>query len=347
MAVQPLNLPGYAAPQTLDFSSLANLGEVYKKSSQDTARRDALSLANLGQGGDGYAKAIGSLAALGDLDGAAKVAAIQKTVAPESSADIQAFKMAQGQGFQGGILDFMKQKAEAGAARTNVNTVVQSGEKEYDKALNKDLADNFLNFQKGGRNASGAINTLNYMENLTKDPNFYSGAGGDLATKGKQALASMGVTAPDSAKPNELFGALSNKLTLDAAGGSLGAQISNSDVKFLQAINPNLATTPEGNRELIGYHRKVYERQQQTAKMARDYASKNGGRIDAGFDQVLQDYAEKNPLFPKQQGVGSTSANPAQPRGAPQSQAAPRQAPDGNFYVPDPARPGKYLRVDQ
>lgn len=25
----------------------------------------------------------------------------------------------------------------------------------------------------------------------------------------------------------------------------------------------------------------------------------------------------------------------------------PRQAPDGKFYVPDPQRPGKYLRVDQ
>lgn len=340
MAIAPLNLPGYAAPQTLDFSSLANLGQVYKTASQDSARKEALSLANLGQGGQAdYGKAIGNLAAIGDLDGAAKIAAIQKTLAPENSADIQAFKLAQSQGFNGGILDFMKIKAEAGAARTNVNTTVQSGEREYDKALNKDLADNFLNFQKGGRNASGAINTLNYMENLTNDPNFYSGSGGDLATKGKQALASMGVTAPDSAKPNELFGALSNKLTLDAAGGSLGAQISNSDVKFLQAINPNLATTPDGNRELIGYHRKVYQRQQQTAKMARDYASKNGGRIDAGFDQVLQDYAEKNPLFP-QQGGGSTSTNPAQP------QAAPRQGVDGKMYVPDPDRPGKYLRVD-
>lgn len=303
MAVQPLNLPGYAAPQTLDFSSLANLGEVYKKSSQDTARRDALSLANLGQGGQAdYGKAIGSLLSLNDIDGAAKVAAIQKSVAPESTPAIQNYNFAVKNGYQGTPLQFAKELAEAGASKTSVNTTVQSGEKEYDKALNKDLADNFLNYQKGGRNASGAINTLNYMENLTKDPNFYSGSGGDLATKGKQAFASMGVTAPDSAKPNELFGALSNKLTFDAAGGSLGAQISNSDVKFLQAINPNLATTPEGNRELIGYHRKVYERNQQTAKMARDYAKRNGGRIDAGFDQQLADYAEKNPLFPQKQG---------------------------------------------
>lgn len=341
MAIAPLNLPGYAAPQALDFSSLANLGQVYQKSNQDAARKQALSLADLSQGSEGYSKAIGNLTAIGDLDGAAKIAAIQKTLAPENSADIQAFKLAQSQGFNGGILDFMKQKAEAGAARTNVNTTVQSGEKEYDKALNKDLADNFLNFQKGGRTAQGALGTLNYLENLTKSPDFYSGTGGELVTKGKQALASMGVTAPDSAKPNEVFGALSNKLTLDAAGGSLGAQISNSDVKFLQAINPNLAATPEGNREIIGYHRKVYQRQQETAKMAREYAAKHGGRIDAGFDQVLADYAEKNPLFPQVvQGGSSPAKTNAQP------QAAPRQGVDGKMYVPDPDRPGKYLRVD-
>ena len=48
MAVAPLNLPGYAAPQSLDFTSLANLGQVYKQAAADTARRETL--AQLGQG---------------------------------------------------------------------------------------------------------------------------------------------------------------------------------------------------------------------------------------------------------------------------------------------------------
>ena len=48
MAVAPLSLPGYAAPQTLDFSSLANLGQVYKQAQADATRRDTL--AQLGQG---------------------------------------------------------------------------------------------------------------------------------------------------------------------------------------------------------------------------------------------------------------------------------------------------------
>lgn len=48
MAIAPLQLPGYAAPQSLDFSSLANLGQVYKQAAADTARRETL--AQLGQG---------------------------------------------------------------------------------------------------------------------------------------------------------------------------------------------------------------------------------------------------------------------------------------------------------
>lgn len=48
MAVQPLNLPGYATPQSLDFTSLANLGQVYKQANQDATRQ--ATLAQLGQG---------------------------------------------------------------------------------------------------------------------------------------------------------------------------------------------------------------------------------------------------------------------------------------------------------
>jgi hypothetical protein len=45
------------------------------------------------------------------------------------------------------------------------------------------------------------------------------------------------------------------------------------------------------------------------------------------------------------QAMGGASA-PALGQGAGNQAAAPRQAPDGHFYVPDPNRPGKYLRVD-
>lgn len=48
MAIAPLQIPGYAAPQSLDFSPLANLGTQYKQAQQDAVRQQTL--AQLGQG---------------------------------------------------------------------------------------------------------------------------------------------------------------------------------------------------------------------------------------------------------------------------------------------------------
>jgi hypothetical protein len=311
-SIPGLAIPGYTQQRDVDWAPLSDLGKVLGENRLNNQRREAMSLAALGTDGTpDYKKTINSLVGLGDFAGAGQVAAIQKAVAPESSADMQAYSLYTRQGGKLPYLDFKKQLVEAGSTRINNTTNVNNvGEREYDKALNKELADVFLGYQKAGRNAAGAINTLNYMEGLTKSPSFYSGAGGDLVTKGKQALSSMGISAPEAASPNEVFKALSNKLTLDAAGGSLGAQISNSDVAFLQAINPNLVSTPEGNRELIGYHRKVYQRQQEVARMAREYAKTHGGRIDAGFEQVVADYAEKNPLFTRSPNAPKVGSQP-------------------------------------
>lgn len=48
MAIAPLNLPGYATPQSLDFTQLGNLGQVYKTAAADANRQQTL--AQLGQG---------------------------------------------------------------------------------------------------------------------------------------------------------------------------------------------------------------------------------------------------------------------------------------------------------
>ena len=280
----------------IDFSPLASLGTLYKQGKIEDGRRDALSLSNLGEPG-GYQKAISSLAALGDFDGAAKVAAIQKSIAPESSADIQAFKMAQGQGFQGGILDFLKQKAEAGAARTNVNTNIQSGEKEFDKAVGKDYGETFVDINKKARDSVGALGNLTLMEKLVNNPDFYSGTGGQTATTIKKGLVALGIKDADTAAPNELFQKLSQKTVLDAAGGSLGTGFSNADRDFLQGTVANISNTPEGNRQIIAVAKAVENRKQQVAQLARDYAKAHGGRIDAGFDQNLAQWATQNPVF--------------------------------------------------
>jgi hypothetical protein len=58
-----------------------------------------------------------------------------------------------------------------------------------------------------------------------------------------------------------------------------------------------LANTPEGNRKVIGIMQDVEQRKIDVAKLARDYAKANNGRIDAGFDDHLAQWTEANPLF--------------------------------------------------
>ncbi len=278
--------------------------EAKKARVQEQARQEAGQLYSSGNAQGAIAKLLGA----NDYAGAGNIATIQKGLAPETSPDIQAFKMAQGQGFKGSILDFMKQKAEAGAARTSVNTNIQSGEKEFDKAVGKDYGETFVGLNKSARDAPNAINNLNMMEGLTKDPNFYSGTGGELVTRGKQAAVALGIADAGSAAPNELFNKIGKKSVLDAAGGSLGAGFSNADRSFLEGTVANISNTPEGNRQIIGIARRVEQRKQEIAKIARDYARTHGGRIDAGFDQHLADWTEKNPAFPQ---AAAAAAAPA------------------------------------
>lgn len=79
--------------------------------------------------------------------------------------------------------------------------------------------------------------------------------------------------------------------------------------------------------------KKLYEAQE------KDYL-----KLEREFSRL----AQQNEADPKNVIVDMRSdQNPASPVQAPGAQDQSRQAPDGNWYVPDPNRPGKYLRVDK
>jgi hypothetical protein len=124
----------------------------------------------------------------------------------------------------------------------------------------------------------------------------------------------MGISDAKDAQPNELFVKLSNKLVLDASGGSFGTGFSNADRDFIQASTANIANTPEGNRSILQLATKVEQRKQVIAQRARDYAKRNGGRIDGGFDDELSAWAGQNPMFSEKELAAVAGAKP---QGAP------------------------------
>lgn len=201
------------------------------------------------------------------------------------------YEAARKQGYQGTVFDYQKELRQAGALN------LPSNEKSYDQTLGKANAEYFVETQKGGRDAQGQLTTLKRMQSLLNDPNFYSGWNGGRATAFKKMAVSLGIKDAETAAPNELFDKLSKQAVLDKAGGSFGTGFSNGDRDYIDATTANIENTPEGNRRIIDMGLKIAERKVEISRMAREYAKKNGGRLDSGFDDELQAYAEKNPLF--------------------------------------------------
>jgi hypothetical protein len=274
------------------------------------ARQQAMQA--LQSGGDPRG-ALAQLIGAGDYAGAQVLGALGKT---DLTDEIKEYNLSKSQGFKGSFTDWKTGLKLAGAARTNVNTNVNTGEKAYDTKVGGDYGDTFVGLQKAGRNAVGQLGTLDQMEKLIEDPNFYSGVGAEkFALPLKQAVARFGGD-PNAAASMETFRALSNKSVLDSMGGSLGTGFSNADRDFVVGQTQNLGNTPEGNKQLIQIQRQVVKRTQQIAGFARDYAAKNG-RIDAGFDAALSQWAEKNPLFPRGAGASTPQSAPAPTGGQP------------------------------
>lgn len=180
-------------------------------------------------------------------------------------------------------------------AQTNIN--MPSAESAYDREIGQMNAKRFGEIQDAGRNAGGVLNTLSVMERAAQNPNFYSGFGGQLKLQADRALASLGLKDANSTSPTEVFNSLANEVVLKKLGGSLGAQVSNTDRDFIQATAPNLSNTREGNLALIDVTRRLAQREQQVAQMAREYAKANRGRLDSGFDDQMAEFSRQNPLF--------------------------------------------------
>jgi hypothetical protein len=241
-------------------------------------------------------------------------------------------------------MDWIRGNKAAGATRVNV----QSGERSYDQKVGGAYGDFFVEGQKAGRTASGQLLNLGMMEKLVDDPSFYSGAGAErFVLPLKQTISSLGGDAnsvKDSASAMETFRSLASKSALDAMGGSLGAGFSNADRDFVINQVPNLSNTPEGNKRLIAVQRALAQRTRDIAELQREWVKRNG-RLDEKFDAQLSDWAERTPLFKAEAGASPQTPQAGGARGAPPVAGA-RMGNDGKFYVPDPQRPGKYLRVD-
>lgn len=160
----------------------------------------------------------------------------------------------------------------------------------------KFFGQNYADLQKGAMDANTKIAKLDRMASLLDGVNTgkLTPAGTELAAYGQ----SLGLNIDPKLGNKQAAVALANEIALQlrnpSGGAGMPGALSDRDREFLMSMTPSLASTPEGNRMLIEGMKKLSQREQDIAQLARNY---KGGNLDNGFYQVVQDYANKNPLF--------------------------------------------------
>ena len=195
------------------------------------------------------------------------------------------------------LLDVEKDLRASGASKTVLAPDFRQ-ETEEAKAVGKGFAEQYMTIQKSGLDAGGKIARLNRAEQLMRGVQT-----GKLQPKIAEisALAdSLGIKIDSELGQKQALVQLTNEMALQlrnpSGGAGMPGAMSDADREFLLKMPPGLGQTPEGNKLIIETMKKLAQRDQDVAKLARTYRKKNGA-IDEGFYDELAAFSEANPLF--------------------------------------------------
>ncbi|HBG30795.1 MAG TPA: hypothetical protein DDW98_09220, partial [Gammaproteobacteria bacterium] len=195
--------------------------------------------------------------------------------------------------------EYQERMKRAGATSVNVG----GSEKEFDKNLGKQLAEQYGEIQKGAQSARSKIATLDALDAALQGAGR-TGTGAKTVLAAKRAIGLFG--GDPNVSDEEAVVALGNQLALQmrnpSGGAGMPGALSDKDREFLVASVPGIEKTAGGNRQLIDYMKRIEQRSIDVAKMADDYMRENGGRLDYAFYDKLAKWADANPLFPEASG---------------------------------------------
>lgn len=168
-----------------------------------------------------------------------------------------------------------------------------------------------------------------------------------------------GIPSAEEAGSAEAIGSLATQMQLDFTNATKGA-ISDAEMRLFGLATPGMSMTDPGANQILDGMEAGYERVKERSKFYQSYL-KNHKSL-AGADETWDQYVAANPILSQDKkgnviinktnignwknfvGPGDDDAASPVPRPAGAPSGA-RQAPDGNWYVDDPDRPGKFLKV--
>lgn len=270
----------------------------------------------------------------------------------------------------------------------------QRGTSTYDQERGKTAAQRVTGIEAGGTSAVADLRRLDLLERSLAQ--FSTGPGSQARiTVGQWAqragvdddtLKRLGIDKATVAS-GEQIQAIAGQMLLGqiGSGGFPANNFSDADRAFLQAIQPGLERSPEGNRVLIGVMRDAASRNLEVARAWRDWQKQHGDSADSArqFQATrLPEITERDILAPKYGdiisaqpsptgsnpgqtggGAGPTGAAPGQTAGpggvgtASPSAAAPQQVPrisgrpnltamqDGGLYQLPDGRVGRFNKA--
>lgn len=194
--------------------------------------------------------------------------------------------------------------------------VINPQEKEFDKAVGKEMGGQYSGLMQADFSAPATISKYERLGSLLGSVNTgtFKGKTTDLKAAAKGLgidLSAMGVS--DDVAPAQAARALTNQLALEmrnpAGGAGMPGAMSDKDREFLVQMIPGLESDPGSIKTMVDYRVRLAKREQQVAKMARAYRKKNG-KFDEGFFDEMQEWSNKNPLFPEAGKAGGFELSP-------------------------------------
>jgi hypothetical protein len=258
--------------------------------------------------------------------------ALQKNT--DLTPDQKNYAQAVSQGFKGTMQDY---QAESESRKTGATEEAKLGAQKYQTIV------------ENGTKAQMEIPQLDLLKEQMNDPNFFSGSGEKYNLLYKRLKSAVGID-PDVAVPQEYLRKATAANVLSSLGQLKGmGQIRVAEINMAREAAASPDNSIPANKLLVEISKRTHQRNADIADMAQNYKEQNG-TLDPGFDKQVTAYYKKNPLFSdgeikdwhkvigEQKPVAASAANPPMPNA--------RKAPDGNWYVPDLARQGKYLKVN-
>ncbi len=225
------------------------------------------------------------------------------------------------------VFEYQKALKKAGRPTNNINVHPDKRVSAGNEVVGKGLGEEFLALQKASSGAADTLGRIRRAEQMLDGLSTGALAEGAQFLKryGKYLgvdLEALGVT--DDTAQAEAFRSLGMGFVMDTIALTKGA-VSDTEMKKMEAATIGLSRTPEGNRLILDFARRVAQRQQALALLARDYARSSPDKmIDIGWYDAREKYIAENPIIDDATqreidaliGGASTDATPAPSKAA-------------------------------